>query len=302
MLRIGVWFDPRHAAYGGPTTVLLGTVLGLYQHAAAAGKDILILLNEPGDVNWSVDRGIDMYNNCWKARNMWHGPATFSHTDAEVEDRLESDTWKVCRRGLFPSSWFYNWVCAGLPYNNQDVAGDRQHAIWPAGVNTHYFCPDSSRAKTQDYFIYFKSQEGAELMKVLKYLFDHYFGLRGTTLTYYNYDAAMLRDAALSSKFCIMLDRTETQGLAALEIMACGCPLFVIDRTVYNGTKIGIQGATSVTCWDTCCGYKSSFENLETEFPQFISNLESYNPRRFVEANYSFEAAAGRLLEILCRA
>ncbi len=66
MLRIGVWFDPRHAAYGGPTTVLLGTLLGFYQHAEAAGLEILILLNEPGDVNWSVDKGVDIYNNCLK--------------------------------------------------------------------------------------------------------------------------------------------------------------------------------------------------------------------------------------------
>lgn len=299
MLRIGVWFDPRHSAYGGPTTVLLGTILGFYQHAQESGLEILILLNEPGDVNWSVDKGIDVQYNCLKAQNLWHGPACFAHADAEVESFAENNTWNFCRRALFPSEWYQTWICTGLPYNNPTVAEDRQHMIWPAGVDTEYFVPAAEETKKQDYFIYFKSQNNKTLLHVLKYLFDTYFGLRGTIITYYSYDHEILKTTAQGSKFCIMIDNTETQGLASLEIMSVGCPLFVLDATIYSGAKFGIQGSTSVTCWDPLCGLKSSLEKLETDFPEFIANLPAYNPRPFVCDNYSYKAAARRLLEIL---
>ena len=148
----------------------------------------------------------------------------------------------------------------------------------------------------QDYFIYFKSQNYEDLKTLQGYLFSNWFGLKGTIVTYYCYDPAMLRAQARLSKFCILLDNTETQGLAPLEILACDCPLFVLDAKKYVGhTKI-LEGATSVTCWDACCGMKSVLENIEKDFPVFMAQLPSYKPRTWVEENYSYAAAAGRLL------
>jgi hypothetical protein len=153
--------------------------------------------------------------------------------------------------------------------------------------------------KTQDYFIYFKSQNADHLKTVLKYFFNNMFGMKGTIITYYNYDAHMLRETARSSKFCLMLDATETQGLAALEIMATGCPLFVCDTTTYSNNDILFEGATSVTNMDKRCGMKSSLERLESDFPLFLENLGNYDPRAFVVGDYSFKTAAGRLLALI---
>jgi hypothetical protein len=119
-------------------------------------------------------------------------------------------------------------------------------------------------------------------------------------ITYYNYDADMLRDAAASSRFCILIDNPETQGLAALEIMACDCPLFVLDATHFQSKTLAMGGATSVTCWDPKrCGKKSSREAMETDFPAFLAALPTYRPREFVLERHSYKAAARALRGLL---
>jgi glycosyltransferase involved in cell wall biosynthesis len=201
---------------------------------------------------------------------------------------------------IFPSTWFAHWIAAGLPYNRPEVALHRRGHLWEAGVDTDYFRPLATVEKTQDFFIYFKSQKYPELHNMNNYLFKNYFRMRGSMLMYYYYDAAMLREHARKARFCIVLDNTESQGLAALEIMACGCPLFVVDATVHVGRdNLAIRGATSVTCWDDSCGMKTEWSRLETDFPKFLAALDTYRPREFVVKNYSFQASAARLRKLI---
>jgi hypothetical protein len=115
---------------------------------------------------------------------------------------------------------------------------------------------------------------------------------------YYGYTPEMLRAAARASRFCIVLDKTETQGLAMLEIMACDCPLFVVDYTNYEGNRIGIEGASSCPCWSESCGVKTSWERVEEDLSTFVPSLEKYKPRAFVESMYSYKAAAASLLSL----
>lgn len=295
-IRIGIWFDERHMPYGGPTAVLLGTLLGLFQDAEARGQNLLLLLNESGDLNWDMGPSKDIWQARVVAPNLVVGPFCFQHSDGELDDeeRRIHATWIAQPPVIFPSEWFRDWISSTLPF---------QHSfVWGAGVDTDFFKPGSDE-KTQDFFIYFKSQRFEDLANVMAYLFNEYFGIKGTVLTYYHYDREMLRHAARTSRFCIMLDNTETQGLAALEIMACDCPLFVLDTAVYEG--VGRSGpATSVTCWDACCGIKSSMSKLREDFPVFLTQFiaRAYTPRVFVERAFSYGAAASCLRDILSRA
>lgn len=295
-LRVGIWFQENHTPYGGPGVVLTGTILGLFQYAQETGNTIVVLLNEQGDVNWSLGLTPTSSSDMYKMPHMWCGPACFNRADA-LSTPQTSDTWNAVYRALFPSNWFAEFVSKGLPYLSNTE--DHTCAIWPAGVDTDYFCPSQSIEKTQDYFIYFKSQNYADLQKIQAYLFHNWFGIKGHIMTYYTYDPTMLRTAARAAKFCILLDDTETQGLAALEIMACDCPLFVLDKTQCIQGDDVYDGATSVTEMDTSCGMKSSFDTFKEDFPLFLSKLETYSPRKFVCAQYTYAAAARRLLEII---
>ena len=110
----------------------------------------------------------------------------------------------------------------------------------------------------------------------------------------------MLRDMAQKSKFCIMLDNEETQGLAALEIMACNCPIFCIDKKSYVRNNIMMSGSvTSICSWsDTDCGMKSTEEKWREDFPEFLKKINTYNPTKFVHEKYSFATTAKQLLQI----
>ncbi len=272
-LRIGVWFDESHCAYGGPTILLLNTILGL-----AMSGEVLILLNEPGDVNWDMgltpsirDRGISFLR----------GPVA-----------LAGGEWcKGLSHALVPTEWVRQFI-----YRTK-AAETAQLCLWPAGVDTVYYSPGPH--KTQDFFIYYKSQRHADLHRIHALLFKQYFHLRGHVLAYYCYTPEMLRYAARSSRFCIVLNNTETQGLAMLEIMACDCPLFVVDCTVYEGPSCSMEGASSAPCWSPVCGKKTRWDSLEEDFAAFLTDLPSYRPRPFVESGYSLPVAAASLRSLL---
>ena len=296
-LRIGVWFNVCHCSYGGPTLVLLGTILGLFQDAEQTNSPIIIVLNEPGDVNWCIDYSEDYIYMNIKAPNAYIGPLVFSVDDGDA-DSTQHSAWNNGSHFIFPSEWLRYWVSQALPFLTD--AEHRTHDVWGAGVDTDFFRP-LDIPKTQDYFIYFKSQNFADLSTLNTYLFKNFFGIRGSVIIYYNYDACMLRQVANNSRFCILLDNPETQGLAALEIMACNIPLFVLDISQISGKRFGMSGCTSVTCWDQSCGMKSSMKDLECDFPIFMTNVENYKPRAFVESQYSFSSAAHTLRGLITR-
>jgi len=295
-LRIGVWFDVSHCSYGGPTAVLLGTLLGLRQ----LRDDLVIVLNEPGDVNWSLTGGEALRDIVPRAPRLVVGPMALTLEDGENEAYTENPVWKYAAEGIVvvPTEWVRQFIRFAMPYPKTD-SGPRRLALWAAGVDTDFYSPSVSfEHKTQDYFIYYKSQRHADLHRVQSLLFKSFFQLRGSVLMYYGYTPEMLRAAARASRFCIVLDKTETQGLAMLEIMACDCPLFVVDYTNYEGNRIGIEGASSCPCWSESCGVKTSWERVEEDLSAFVPSLEKYKPRAFVESMYSYKAAAASLLSL----
>lgn len=294
-MRIGVWFNQYHLSYGGPSHVLIGTILGFLQLL----PDSIILLNEPGDVNWIMETTDDYTHAVQKAYYSVIGPLVFTGGEGELTEYKSHHLWKTGASFVAPSMWYKHWICNGLPYNKPELAQYRKLHVWGAGVDTDYYTPAAQ--KTQDYFIYFKSQEYSDLADLHTFLFTKYFNLRGSVLVYYNYDKQHLRAAAQQSRFCIMLDKTETQGLASLEIMACDCPLFVIDWTVYNGNTLMIKGASSVPCMDDRCGMKVSKTMYKDAFGTFLTKLPTYTPRAYVLENYSYAAAARNLISLIPR-
>jgi hypothetical protein len=293
-LRIGVWFDASHCSYGGPTAVLLGTLLGFKQ----LREDVVVLLNEPGDINWSLNGGEGLRDVVARAPRLVVGPMALTLEHGEEEAYAKNPVWKYADEAVVvvPTEWVRQFIYFSMPYGKPD-GGGRRLSLWPSGVDTNFFSP-SSAPKTQDFFIYYKSQAHADLHRIHALLFRSYFHLRGSVLTYYCYTPEMLRTAARASRFCIVLDKTETQGLAALEIMACDCPLFVLDCTQHQGQQIGINGASSCPCWADVCGVKTSWERLEADFAAFLPRVDNYKPRAFVESTYSHRAAAASLLSL----
>jgi hypothetical protein len=269
----------------------------------------VVLLNELGDMNWAVDslENVESFDLATRGTRRAVGPLTFSHHDFFIKHPNDSPVWRMGGRSftlfLAPSQWFGAWINHGLPFYRLENA--RPMVVWGAGVDTDYYVPrpiavPTAKTRRHDYFIYFKSQAWSELAEVHEYIFKNYFRMHGPTLTYYFYSQEELLEAAQSAEFCIYMGVPETQGLAALEIMATGCPLFILDKCQYSLEGFGTPTATSATCWsEGVCGMKSSLERLAEDFPRFLAKISEYKPREFVEANYSRQVAAGKLWKML---
>ena len=290
-MDIGIWISVEHFAAAGPTSVLIGTLIGLKQ----AMPNSKLLLNEPGYLNFQLfgrDRDIRMY-----PKNTIFGPNPIGMTHVGFNDPNEDEIWLHAKHLTFSSNWVLHWLQQKFPLIESDSRKEKTVNIWEAGIDIDYFTP-GDEPKTQDFFIYYKSQKMADIEGIWSFLFHTYYGLKGNLICYHFYKLDMLREAARKSRFCIMLDNEETQGLAALEIMACGCPIFCIDKNRYiNCNKIMEGGVTSITCWSPACGLKSSLEKWKEEFPIFLENLSMYRPVEFAQS-YSYRNSAIRLLSI----
>jgi len=288
-MRIGLWIDTGHFPAGGPTVVLIGLIIGLKQVL----PDSLLLINDEGDININLNSCLHpclLPKNAIYATNPIHMGVT-----KEPEKDL---VWKYRKNITFTSYWVINWLNQFFPITRSIAENTKNIYIWESGIDTSYFIP-TNRRKVNDFFIYYKSQNAGQIEGVWGFLFHNYYGLKGQLLCYHFYKPQMLRKLAQTSKFCIMVDNEETQGLAALEIMACGCPIFCIDKKSYIRDNMMMSGSvTSICSWSDECGLKSTEEKWQEDFPIFLKNINTYNPARFAHERYSFAASARSILSI----
>jgi hypothetical protein len=294
-MEIGLWLHIEHFAAGGPSAVIIGFVIGIKQIIPTS----TILINEPGYINFQLfgkDRDVRLY-----PINTVFSPNPIPLQYVGIEDPNDDLVWRHAMNMTFSSMWVINWLGQKFPIQKAIEDGTKNINLWEAGIDTDYFTP-SSTPKTQDFFIYYKSQNMSDIEGIWNFLFHHYYGIKGSLICYHFYTPEMLRDAAQKSKFCIMLDNEETQGLAAIEIMACDCPIFCIDRTFYaNGNKAMEGSVTSIVSWSAVCGLKSTKEEWKSDFPTFLANLSSYTPATFAHTNYTYKESARKLMNIALR-
>jgi hypothetical protein len=292
-MKIGIWISTYHFSAGGPSVVTLGLLIGIKQVFPKAE----ILINRPGNINIQLF-GKDRHDSMFP-KNTIFGPNPFPMDDVHLTTPAEeSSVWKYCNNIVFSSIWVLDWTQQKFPLLEAIEKKTKLIGLWEAGVDTDFYKPSTTKEKTQDFFIYYKSQNGPEVEAIWAFLFHNYYGIKGTLMSYHFYSPEMLRAAAQNSRFCIVLDNEETQGLYALEIMSCDCPIFCIDQNNYTNGNIRMQGVTSITSWSDTCGMKSNRDNWMKDFPIFLRNMNTlgFTPSKFVNENYSFVESAKKLL------
>jgi len=167
--------------------------------------------------------------------------------------------------------------------------------VWPVGIDTQKFQPSSS-PKTFDCLLYLKNRlpsEIDEVKRIMEELHQHY-----SVFEYGKYREEDFLEMISVSRYCFVLGNTESQGLAIQEMMSCNLPLFIWDKTEWDhrGDEFKCE-ATTVPYWEDVCGIKTA-TNIEENFKRFLDTLEKYNPRSYIEKNFSLEKRASELLEI----
>jgi len=164
---------------------------------------------------------------------------------------------------------------------------------WPVAI----YAPEVKDNIKTDCLIYYKNRPEDHLLKVTNFLEQR--GISYTGLQYGNYTQEEFRESLSEVKYCVIIDNTESQGIAIQEMMAVNKPLFVWDQTVWDhmGQEYAVP-ATSVPYWSDECGERvTSFYQFEERFAIFQGKLNDYTPKDFVDRELSPEATVKILLD-----
>ena len=98
------------------------------------------------------------------------------------------------------------------------------------------------------------------------------------------------------SKCCVLLTKTESQGIAYQEILSMGIPCYVLDKDVWDDYKGFSFPATSVPYFDDRCGEKH--KSIQ-EFDLFYEKLDGFKPREFVVDYLSLTICSKKYFSLL---
>lgn len=176
---------------------------------------------------------------------------------------------------ISPSQWVANLFIKHFNVEN--------NLIWPVAI----YQPEIYDNQSIDCLIYFKNREKQDLEYIKSVLSKR--KITSIQLNYGSYTQNDFKECLSSVKFCIIIDNTESQGIAIQEMMAANKPLFVWDMPIWNhmGNDYIIP-ASSVPYWSSECGEKIvNSEDIEEKLEIFISNLENYSPKDYVNRELS---------------
>jgi len=187
---------------------------------------------------------------------------------------------------IVPSQWTKDLAVQKFDFPSKKIE------TWPVGVEL----PEYHPSVKYDCLVYFKRRSEEELQTVKDFLDKK--GLTYNVISYGSYNQEELETLCDQSRFCFLLNGTESQGVAVQEMMARDTPMFVWDVTHWNdqGPRWSVP-ATSVPYWSDECGVRFfNVDEMELAYETFCSRI--YNPRQFVERELSFKSSVNRLLEI----
>jgi hypothetical protein len=190
---------------------------------------------------------------------------------------------------IAPSQWVKDKFINKFNLPNNKIS------IWPVGIELL----NTQKDVEFDCLIYFKRRSQYELKVVKEFLES--VGLSYHILSYGNYEDSDLESLCNKSRFCFLLNGTESQGIAVQEIMSTNTPLLVWDICEWNdqGEDYRVP-ATSIPYWSDLCG-KVFYDgdDIEVAFSEFSAIIETYNPREYIEEELSFKSSVRKLMEII---
>lgn len=191
---------------------------------------------------------------------------------------------------IVPSEWIKNkykkWI------------SEDKIEIWSVGIDTDFFSDKSKKDKEFDCLIYFKRRDESELKFIECFLKEKKQTYK--IIRYGNYNELDFIDTISKSKYGIVIDSCESQGIAIQEMMSCNLPLLVWDVKFWNdrGEENKFE-ATSIPLFNEQCGlFFYEKEELKNKWNDFMLNLNFYNPRNYILENLTLEKKAKELIKI----
>ena len=193
---------------------------------------------------------------------------------------------------IVPSEWVKDYQSS-----YECMEGKNIH-VWPVGIDTDKWKPNWKKPLEFDAFMYYKNRDKEDAAEVCDHLVD--LDIEGHMLVYGKYPETHFLEFCHRSKAAIILNGTESQGIAYMQMLSSGIPCLVFNKNTWSSPSGNIHPATSVPYFDERCGMVTDEINKDV-IAEFMHNVNSgiYNPREFILENHTVEKAAQKYLEIL---
>lgn len=201
---------------------------------------------------------------------------------------------------VVPSEWVKKFYASELPEISQKIV------VWPAGIDTDFWRklhPNSSKKKA---IIYDKRQDKDLVAKTVEVLVSA--GFVCEVVSYGAYTPSSYRQSLERAGFVVWLGSSESQGLAQFEAWSMGVPTLVrlsatpleIPLGKVLGQLVLRPGEWSPSPYlsDSTGMFWESFEQLLQICNRYADGQLVFDPRKFVEDNYSVRSAAQNYLSM----
>ena len=286
---INLWFEESYWAYtngvvSGPEKVVRNFIKSLEQENVpyTINEDkykFNFLMQYEHDIAYQKHEKLD-HESCFIGPQwvIWNPLSNFLLENPQYYNKL-----------IVPSDWVGNLIIDKCGITSDKIAS------WPVGIEI----PNRKKDVEIDCLIYFKRRSEEELSLVKNFLDKK--GITYKIIGYGDYTEKEFLDTCNKVKYCLLLNGTESQGIAVQEIMASNTPLLVWDVTEW--TDRGDEWrcpATSIPYWGSECGEVFyDYSELEDAFAKFQSSLDDYTPQKYIEENLSLKKSLEKFLNIL---
>lgn len=277
---IGI-FHGGSGSNNGPGKVAQNLMHGLNK------LEIPYVVNQEADINGCLA--------AWSPRFMDLPKNTLVGPNLVVVPTEIPQMWHRFKNFIVPCEWVKNF------YQTFEMTHNVNIHVWPVGIDTDKFSP-LDVAKDNDCLIYFKRGSEERKQELIRFLED--YKLSYEEINYGSYTEEQLIDVARRSKFCVVIARTESQGIAYLEILSMGLPCYVLDKLVWDDQSQYKFPATSAPYFDERCGIKcSDFSRLEDFtkelFLESDLNKSKYDPRQYILDELTLEKCAREYVNLM---
>lgn len=184
-------------------------------------------------------------------------------------------------------------------YSQFDLLKDKKIWVWPVGIDTDEWKPTEQKEDMLDCLIYHKNRSEQDL--AVAEAICRKFGLTYKTLQYGSYNEDELKTACALSKFAMLVNGTESQGIAYMQILSTNTPCYVFNKSYWKSDDGSINvPATSVPYWSDSCGMVTNDVNLK-HFEEFLHNIsvDKYSPREYILGEHTLEKSAQKYMNII---
>tara|TARA_R110000824_G_scaffold72970_2_gene185972 strand:- start:2905 stop:3783 length:879 start_codon:yes stop_codon:yes gene_type:complete len=153
--------------------------------------------------------------------------------------------------------------------------------------------------------LYYKQRDPSELAAMKNFL--EHAGVKYELISYGSYKESDFQEKLDRAKYAVWVGRHESQGFALQSALAKDIPILVWSTRLrsqewgcpqhYYNVKSEV---TTVPYWDKTCGIKfHDVSELEESYEEFLDNLSSYSPRKFIEDNLTIEKCSQNFIDLV---